>query len=58
LLPSPQVDRGQAEQSPAGISPKTAGRLARAPERLGGLRREDDGYEEQEELWQVGRVRA
>jgi len=32
------------------ISPKTAGRHARAPERPGGLRRDDDGYEELEGL--------
>ena len=52
------LDAGRAGQSPTRISPKTGGFSARTPEPPGGLRREDDGYEELEGLWQAGHVTA
>jgi hypothetical protein len=55
---SQQVDRGRAEQKPDQDFAEDCGPALAHTHSSGGLRREDDGYEEQEGLWQVGHVTA
>jgi hypothetical protein len=52
------LDAGRAGQKPDQDFAEDCGMAGARGQRAYGFRREDDGLEEQEELWQVGHVTA